>query len=63
MLSGFDNFSGLQAAGADSDSLSPAANQRPNGLKIGVKAALCSIVCVAHSIAKLWALTADLAAF
>ena len=63
MLGGFDNFAGFQAAGADSDSLSAATDQRSYRLKIRVKAAFCSVVCVAHSIAKLWALAADLAAF
>jgi len=63
VLGGFDNFAGFQAAGADSDSLSAATDQRSYRLKIRVKAALGSIVGVAHTIPELWALAANLAAF
>jgi parvulin-like peptidyl-prolyl isomerase len=62
-LSGLNDFSGLQAAGANTNSLDATADHGPHCLKIRVKAAFRAIVGVAHAVAELGPLAAHFASF
>jgi hypothetical protein len=50
---GFDDFAGLEAAGADADALGAARDYGANGLKIRVEAAVSAIVGVADLMTEL----------
>jgi hypothetical protein len=57
-LSGFDNFTGFETAGADAEPLCATRDKGPNRLQIRIKTTLGAIVGVAHSVSKLRPLAA-----
>lgn len=62
-LSGLYDFTGFEAAGANTDSQSAPTDKSTYGLKIRIKAAVRPVVGVAHSMTELWPLAADFTAF
>ena len=59
-LRGFDNLAGFEAASADANALSAAADERADALKVWIEAAVGAIVGVADPVTELRPLAADL---
>jgi parvulin-like peptidyl-prolyl isomerase len=60
---GFDNFARFETSSANFYALDAAAQDRANGLKVRVKAAIGAVVGVAHAVTELWPLATYLATF
>jgi hypothetical protein len=57
---GFDDFAGLDAAGADADALAAAVGLGFDGLEVYVPAATGGVVCVRDVVAELRAFAAEI---